>query len=46
MKHIRDGVPFGSWKLPVGFSKTATGGKCLPGCHKMYAYDRNKVVQN
>ena len=46
LKHIRDAVPFGSWKLPVGFTKTATGGRCLPGCHKMFGYDRNKAVVN
>ena len=45
-RHIRDAVPFGSWKLPVGFTKTATGGSCLPGCHKLYGYDRNNPVKN
>lgn len=44
-KHIRDGIPFGRWKMPVGFTKTATGGQCLPGCHKLYKYDRVKAVE-
>lgn len=38
--HIRDSVPYGKWKLPIGFEKTATGGSCSPGCHRPYGYDR------
>ena len=45
-KHIRDSVPFGAWNLPIGFEKTATGGQCLPGCHQMFRYDREKPVRN
>jgi len=45
-RHIRDGVPFGNWNLPVGYTKTATGGQCLPGCHQMFKYDREKPVEN
>jgi predicted CXXCH cytochrome family protein len=45
-RHIRDAVPFASWKLPINFEKTDNGGHCLPGCHKMYAYDRNKAMVN
>ena len=47
-RHIRDSVPFGSanWKLPVGFTKTNTGGQCLPGCHKLYSYDREREIKN
>jgi predicted CXXCH cytochrome family protein len=45
-RHIRDDVPFGNWSLSVGFSKTAAGGQCLPGCHQMFAYDRDKPVAN
>jgi predicted CXXCH cytochrome family protein len=45
-KHIRDAVPFGKWQLPINFTKTATGGKCMPGCHQMYRYDRVKPVLN
>jgi len=45
-RHIRDSVPFGNWSLPVGFTKTETGGQCLPGCHQMFTYDREKPVDN
>jgi predicted CXXCH cytochrome family protein len=45
-KHIRDAVPFGSWELPINFEKTATGGRCMPGCHQRFGYDRQKPVRN
>lgn len=45
-KHIRDAVPFAKWQLPVGFTKTETGGQCLPGCHTLYRYDRAKPFVN
>lgn len=46
-KHIRDSVPFGpgGWELPIGFEKTDTGGRCSPGCHAPYAYDRLDPVE-
>jgi predicted CXXCH cytochrome family protein len=43
-KHIRESVPYGMWKLPVGFTKTETGGSCKPGCHLPKDYDRKKPV--
>ncbi len=39
-KLIAEKVRFGNWDLPVGFSKTDTGGSCAPGCHRRYTYDR------
>ncbi len=45
-RHIRDSVPFSAWQLPVGFQKTENGGQCLPGCHKLYVYNRVKAVKN
>jgi predicted CXXCH cytochrome family protein len=45
-RHIRDSVPFGNWSLPVGYTKTETGGQCLPGCHQMFRYDRKNPVDN
>lgn len=39
-----EGVPFGQWKILLHFEKTATGGSCAPGCHRRYAYDRDKPV--
>ncbi|MFA5515851.1 MAG: cytochrome c3 family protein [Desulfuromonadales bacterium] len=40
----KEGMPFGNWKIPVGFLKTATGGSCAPGCHRPLAYDRTEPV--
>lgn len=45
-RHIRNAVPFAKWQLPVGFTKTETGGRCLPGCHQLFRYDRNSPVMN
>lgn len=45
-KHVRDGVPFGKWVLPINFKKTETGGSCLPGCHVKFGYDRVAPVVN
>jgi predicted CXXCH cytochrome family protein len=44
-KQIIGIVRFGSWKLPVKFTKNSTGGSCLTGCHKEYSYDRVNPVQ-
>lgn len=43
-RHIRKSVPYGIWELPVGFTKTETGGTCKSGCHLPKAYDRNNPV--
>ncbi len=47
-KHIRDSVPFGTggWELPINFEKVDTGGRCSPGCHRPYGYDRENPVNN
>jgi predicted CXXCH cytochrome family protein len=45
-KHVRDAVPFGAWDLPVNFQKTENGGKCVPGCHQLFVYDRTKMFTN
>ena len=42
-KLIRNEVPFGDWKLPIGFQETPQGGKCASGCHKEAAYVRGSV---
>jgi predicted CXXCH cytochrome family protein len=45
-KHIREEVPFGSmWSYPINYTKLATGGKCVVGCHKPKEYDRENAVQ-
>ncbi len=43
-KHIRESVPYGKWELPVGFTKTETGGNCISGCHLPKDYDRINTV--
>lgn len=45
-KHIAERVPFGKWAIPLGFKETSTGGSCMPGCHKPYAYDREAPITN
>lgn len=45
-KLIAESVPFGQWKIPIGFEATATGGSCQPGCHRPYRYDRESKVAN
>jgi predicted CXXCH cytochrome family protein len=44
-KYIRDSVPFGDWIFQTGYTKTATGGSCTPGCHQHYSYDRRNPVK-
>lgn len=44
--HITESVRFGKWRIPLNHKKTATGGSCRPGCHRLYRYDRNKPVVN
>lgn len=39
-KHIGATVPFGTWKLPIKFEKTESGGSCAPGCHAVQKYSR------
>ncbi len=43
-RHIRETVPYGTWNLPVGFTKTQTGGSCKSGCHLPKAYDRQNPI--
>ncbi|UCD36288.1 MAG: hypothetical protein JSU90_05520 [Nitrospiraceae bacterium] len=44
---IRDEFPFGTANIPMIFSKTENGGRCIPGCHRERGYDRvNKVDNN
>lgn len=44
--HIRPEVPFGTggWTLPVNFTKTSNGGRCIIGCHREMAYDRENPI--
>jgi hypothetical protein len=45
-KLIKETTSFGTWQLPLNFTPTATGGSCMPGCHRMRGYDRVAPVQN
>jgi len=42
--HIRESVPYGNWKLPIQFTPNKTGGSCVTGCHRKFAYDRVKAL--
>lgn len=44
--HIREEFLFGAVNIPIEYSKTDTGGRCLPGCHKERRYDRVEMVDN
>lgn len=39
-KLIADNAEMGTWKMPIKFQKTDTGGGCWPGCHAVKYYDR------
>ncbi|MBI4651545.1 hypothetical protein HY745_09745 [Candidatus Desantisbacteria bacterium] len=44
-KHIRKEIPFSEfWSYSILFTKTPTGGKCVVGCHKPRAYDRENAI--
>ncbi len=45
-KLVTEGVPFGSWEIPINFAITPTGGSCSPGCHTERKYDRFEPVPN
>lgn len=45
-RHIRDAVPFGAWEIPINFTKTSDGGKCLPGCHGAKVFNRVSPAKN
>ena len=45
-RHVAESVPFGEWEIPLNFEKTPQGGSCLPGCHRLYGYDREAPVKN
>jgi predicted CXXCH cytochrome family protein len=40
--HLRATTPFGSWDLPVGYTKTENGGRCATGCHVEATYERGE----
>ena len=40
---LADSVPFGKWKLPIGFREEKDGGTCASGCHLTKTYNRLKI---
>ncbi|MFQ5696999.1 MAG: cytochrome c3 family protein [Myxococcota bacterium] len=43
-KLVRESVPYGMWKLPIGYEALLTGGSCHPGCHSAKTYDRDRSL--
>jgi len=41
-RHIRAEIPFGpgGWMLPINYERLADGGRCGPGCHQSFEYNR------
>lgn len=44
-RNVRDWVQYGNQRLPIGFTRTKTGGSCAKTCHPPYAYDRVDPVR-
>lgn len=44
---VKERIPgFGSWEIPIRYTKTDTGGTCVAGCHKPKSYDRLRALRN
>ncbi len=43
---VRPSITYGTWTMPIRYTKTQTGGSCYPGCHPIYRYDRSVPVKN
>ncbi|MDH4162662.1 MAG: cytochrome C [Nitrospirota bacterium] len=39
-KHVKQGVLFSGWNMPMNFVPVKNGGACLPGCHGEKKYSR------
>jgi predicted CXXCH cytochrome family protein len=37
-------LKFGVWNVPVNLTISISGGRCAPGCHQAFTYDREKPV--
>lgn len=37
---IQNTIPFGKWNMPLMYTKTELGGKCITACHKPQTYNR------
>lgn len=40
----KESIKFGVWDIPVNFTISPSGGRCAPGCHQAFTYDREKPV--
>jgi predicted CXXCH cytochrome family protein len=40
----KESIKFGVWDLPINFTISPSGGRCAPGCHQAFNYDREKPV--
>ncbi len=38
---LKSSIQFGQWEMPLNFTKTASGGKCITACHAPKTYSRN-----
>jgi predicted CXXCH cytochrome family protein len=45
-QHIRAEIPYGpaGWKLPIKYEQLPEGGRCGPGCHTGFEYNRTKPI--
>ncbi len=35
-------MKFGEWNIPINLTISTSGGRCAPGCHQAFTYDRDK----
>lgn len=40
----KSSVKFGEWDIPINLTTSSSGGRCAPGCHQAFSYDRDKPV--
>ncbi|RNC72758.1 MAG: cytochrome C [Desulfuromonadales bacterium] len=44
---IKERIPgFGTWDIPIRYTRTDSGGSCVAGCHKPKSYDRLRQIKN
>lgn len=45
-RHMASSVPFegSNWAMPIRYESTPDGGRCAPGCHEPFAYNRKQAV--
>lgn len=45
-RHMAGSVPFegSNWAMPIRYEAAADGGRCAPGCHESFVYNRSKPV--